>query len=69
MRDAWGHIIIWQFAGAAGHLRQMLVRREAGDILTVQYDRYGPAGWPDQMTFYRPAMDYALEIRFGLVGH
>ncbi len=63
-RDAWGHIIIWQFSGLAGRLRQMLVRRHAGDILTVQYSRYGSAGWPGTMVLYRPALDYALAIGF-----
>ena len=65
-RDAWGHIIIWQFSGCAGHLRQMLVRRHTGDILTVRYGRYGLQGWPGTMALYRPALDYALAIRFRL---
>ncbi len=69
MRDAWGHIIIWQFAGSAGRLRQMLVRRSVGDILTVRYGGYGLRDWPDAMAFYRPALAYALAIRFSLMGH
>ncbi|NNM88065.1 MAG: hypothetical protein HKL95_06065 [Phycisphaerae bacterium] len=62
-RDAWGDIIIWQFSGLAGRLRQMLVRRHAGDILTVRYGRYGSEGWPRTMALYRPALDYALTIQ------
>ncbi len=68
-RDAWGHIIIWQFAGSAGRLRQMLVRRHTGDILTVQYGRYGLRGWPGAMAFYRPALDYAMAIQFRRIQH
>lgn len=64
-RDAWGHNITWQFAGPAGHLRQMVVRRRTGDILTVQYGRYSLRGWPRALSLYRPALDYALILRFG----